>query len=81
MHGTINSGSANALGTRKGSQLAAAEVIPEENDQESNVTEKKDMNELDDSDDDDEELGRSEEHINLEQISVHSSAKSTQSAK
>ena len=56
-------------------------MIPEENDQESNVTEKKDMNELDDSDDDDEELGRSEEHINLEQISVHSSAKSTQSAK
>jgi len=38
------------------------------------------MDELDDSDDD-EELGRSEEILDLEQVSVHSSIRSTQSAK
>ena len=42
-----------------------AEAIPE-NDQESNATEKKDMDEIDS----DEELGRSEEDINLDHVSV-----------
>ena len=48
-----------------------------ENDQESIATEKKDVDEIDS----DEELGRSEEDINLEQVSVRSSAKSSASAK
>jgi len=39
-----------------------------ENDEESIATEKKDDEEIDS----DEELGRSEEHINLEQVSIKS---------
>ena len=44
-----------------------------ENDEESSTTEKKNLAEIDS----DEELGRSEDEINLDQVSVRSSAKST----
>lgn len=60
-----------ALATRKNSQQLPADVIPE-NDQESIATEKKDVNEIDS----DEELGRSEEDINLDHVSVVGSSKS-----
>jgi hypothetical protein len=62
----------NNLGQRKGSQ-PPPEMI-RENDEESIATEKKDE---DDDLDSDEELGRSNEEINLENVSVKSSVKST----
>lgn len=45
-------------------------MIKENADEESSTTEKKDLNEIDS----DEELGRSEEDINLEHVSVKSSS-------
>ncbi len=67
LQGTVDQTGTN-LGTRKNSAQPPAEVI-KENDEESIATEKKDDEEIDS----DEELGRSEEHINLEQVSVKSS--------
>ena len=52
-------------------------MIKENEDEESRTTEQKDINEIDS----DEELGRSEEGIDLDHVSVKSSVKSTQSAK
>ena len=68
----------NNLGTRKQSSAQQPpEVIKENEDEESRTTEQKDINEIDS----DEELGRSEEGIDLDHVSVKSSVKSTQSAK
>ena len=71
--------SMNNLGTRKNSSaVVPPEVIKENDDEESGTTEQKDMNEIDS----DEELGRSEEGIDLNNVSVKtSSVKSSQSAK
>jgi hypothetical protein len=66
----------NNMGQRKGSQ-PPPEVI-RENDEESIATDKKDLDELDS---DDEELGRNDEEINLETVSVKSSVKSSTSSK
>lgn len=52
-------------------------MIKENDDEESRTTEQKDIDEIDS----DEELGRSEEGIDLDQISVKSSVKSSMSAK
>lgn len=90
LQGTGIDASQNNLGTRKGSSVAvvpAQEVIRENaEDEESRTTEQKDINEIGegaaDSDDDDEELGRSEEGIDLNNVSVKtSSVKSSQSEK
>ena len=68
----------NNLGTRKNSAAAVPqEVIKENEDEESRTTEQKDINEIDS----DEELGRSEEGIDLNNVSVKTSVKSSQSAK
>ena len=81
LQGTNVENSVNNLGTRKQSSAQVPEEIKENEDEESRTTEQKDINELDDSDED-EELGRSEEGIDLDQISVRSgSVKSSQSAK
>ena len=65
LQGTVDQ--ANHLGQRKSSQ--PPEVI-RENDEESIATEKKDPDEIDS----DEELGRSEDEINLDNVSVKSSS-------
>ena len=78
----IDASQNNNLGTRKGSSVAvpAGEVIKENvEDEESRTTEQKDINEIDS--DDDEELGRSEEGIDLNNVSVKTSVKSSQSEK
>ena len=60
--------------------VPAGEVIKENvEDEESRTTEQKDINEIDS--DDDEELGRSEEGIDLNNVSVKTSVKSSQSEK
>ena len=70
--------SMNNLGTRKQSSAAVPqEVIKENEDEESRTTEQKDINEIDS----DEELGRSEEGIDLNNVSVKTSVKSSQSTK
>ena len=71
--------SLNNLGTRKNSSAAVPQEVIKENveDEESRTTEQKDINEIDS----DEELGRSEEGIDLNNVSVKTSVKSSQSAK
>ena len=71
LNGTVDQ--SNNLGAKRNSQAPPAEVI-RENDEESIATDKKE------DDDSDEELGRSEDEINLEKVSVkRGSARSTKS--